>query len=86
MSDEKKTIQGTPKNPDNRYLKVKIIRPFMESGVMLEAGKEAELEFKRACRHMKAGDVERNEEAITEYKNSQISDAKAKIKDAEKDW
>jgi len=80
------TTQGTPKTPNNRYLKVKIIRPFMLSGLMLEAGAEVELEFKRACRHMRAGDVERNEEAISEYKDGQLADAKAKIKDAEKDW
>lgn len=53
---------------------------------MLGYNEEVELDFNRAVRHMRVGDVERNEEAIKTYKARLEAEAKAQIESAKSDW
>lgn len=67
-------------------LKVKVLKPFMYNGTMLRYGQEVELDFNRAVRHMRFGDVERNEDAIKTYKARLEAEAQAQIESAKSDW
>lgn len=67
-------------------LTVKIVKPFMYNGTMVRTGQDIEMNFGRAVRHMRVGDIERNESAIKQYKLALKSEAEAKLKDAESDW
>lgn len=66
-------------------MKVKIKRPFIYNGAALRPGDEVEMaDPKRAVRHMLAGDIERDEKAVIDYKNKMIAEGEAKIKAAAK--
>ena len=67
-------------------INVKIAKPFMFNGQMLNVGDEVEMNASRAVNHMRVGDVERDEDLIAEIKASRIADAKSAQADAEGDW
>jgi len=75
MSDAKKNT-----------LVVKVINPWLYNGVMLKEGEDIELNFNKAIRHMKVGDVERDEDGIKRYKATQKSNAEAQLRDSQADW
>lgn len=67
-------------------VKVKIAKPFMYNGVMVQPGDEVEMFADRAYNHMRVGDVERDENVVSEIKAKREAAAKAALADAQKDW
>lgn len=65
-------------------MKVKIRRPFIYNGAVLRPGDEIDMpDNNRAVRHMLAGDVERDDRAIGDYRDKMIAEGEAKIKAAQ---
>ncbi len=62
-------------------MKIKVKAPFMYNGKMLQAGDEEEMNEDKAVRHMRAGDLEKDQKAIEKYKNKMIAKHEAQIKD-----
>jgi len=70
-----------------KRVKVKILRPFMYNGELLKEGQEdVDMNIERAVNHMRAGDVERQDDVIAEVKQARSAAADAAKADAEGDW
>ena len=67
-------------------VKVKVAKPFMYNGNLLDVGSEVEMNDERAANHMRAGDVERDERLILIIKARREAAASAAIADARGDW
>lgn len=77
---------GDGRNKTMQKLKVKILRAFKYNGEFVAPGQEVEMNEERAANHMRAGDIERNEELISKIKAQREAAATAAIADARKDW
>lgn len=71
--------------PEGRVL-VKVLKPFMYNGVFVKPGDKVEFNEERAVNHMRAGDVERQEELIAKIKSQREAKAEAAIADAKAEW
>ena len=60
--------------------------PFMYNGSFVREGDEIDMNEDRAVNHMRAGDVERDEELIQKIKDRRTAAAQAAIADAGGDW
>ena len=83
MSDENKDVEQA--NKSGRVL-VKILKAFMYNGSFVREGGEIDMNEDRAVNHMRAGDVERDEELIQKIKDRRTAAAQAAIADAGGDW
>lgn len=71
----------------DKRVKVKILKPFMYNGKMLEVDQEdVDMNIERAVNHMRVGDVERNEEVVNEVKQARLDAANSAAADAKGDW
>lgn len=67
-------------------VKVKVAKPFMFNGLFVKPGDEVEMNEERAVNHMRAGDLERNEEVISKIKARREASANAALADAKGEW
>lgn len=74
------------RNKSMKRVNVKILKPFVYNGMMLQTGDVAEMNDERAVNHMRAGDVERDEGLINEIKERRTAAAEAAMDDAKGDW
>lgn len=77
---------GDITNKSMKRINVKILKPFMYNGTMLQIGDVVEMNDERAVNHMRAGDVERDEGLINEIKERRSAAAEAAMDDAKGDW
>ena len=87
---EENVQSGTDENenkplPSGRTT-VKILRPFKYNGQFVQEGQMVDMNEDRAVNHMRAGDVERNEELIIKVKQRRQAAAEAAAADAKGDW
>lgn len=67
-------------------VKCKVLKPFMYNGKLLVEGEIAEFYTDRAARHMRIGDLEKDENVVEAYKNKLRAEAEGKLKEANKSF
>lgn len=71
--------------PEGR-VNVTVKSGFMYNGTFVTEGEVIEMNIDRAVNHMRAGDIERDEELIAKVKDDRVAKAKAAQADAEGEW